>query len=173
MTLLQYITFYCKQLPLRGQEVLSLQLQKNFDDFNFIFMLWEFIMLEILGMELQLTLKLFRLKILQNLCVLGKFLFTNNYFFFANINCHVATVWWIKPYNSRFSVAFSFLVFNKGIMLEFDNLFITTVPLSIVLRMFYTVENVFVRGQFIYFLCYTIGEVFGNIWWVVGVKIDI
>ena len=56
-------------------------------------------------------------------------------------------------------------------MLEFDNLFITTVPLSIVLRMFYTVENVFVRGQFIYFLCYTIGEAFGNIWWVVGVKL--
>ena len=36
MTLLQYITFSCKQLPLRGQEDLPLQLQEDFDDFDLL-----------------------------------------------------------------------------------------------------------------------------------------
>ena len=34
MTVLQHITFHRKQLPLRGQKVLPLQLQEDFDDFG-------------------------------------------------------------------------------------------------------------------------------------------
>ena len=34
MTLLQYVTFCFKQLPLGGQEDLSIQLQEDFDDID-------------------------------------------------------------------------------------------------------------------------------------------
>ena len=56
MTLLQYMTICCKQLPLRGQKDLSLQLQEDFDDFDSsllkIFLLRDFIILEIFDIEL-------------------------------------------------------------------------------------------------------------------------
>ena len=85
ITLLRYITFCRKQLPLREQEDLSLQLQIDFNGFNSsllkIFLLLDFLMVKTFGIEPQLISTLFQLKILWNLCVLGQCLSSRKKFF--------------------------------------------------------------------------------------------
>ena len=124
MTLLQWITFCCKQLPLRGQKVLSLWL-RNFDDFDvsllkIFFYCGSLLCWKHLALNFTWPWHCFSWKLL-----IVEFVHVRK--MFANISYHPANVWWIKPYNSMPSITFSFLHFIRYIIPEFHILLITTV----------------------------------------------
>lgn len=100
-----------------------------------------------------------------NLCVLGKCLSSNKKNFLQIL---IAT---LQLYGGLNHII-SFLL-SKDIMLEFDVLFITSVLYSVVVKFFFTVENLFIRWQFDCLLWYIIGEFFGNVWWMVWMVIEL
>ena len=85
---------------------------------------------------------------------------------------------YLRPFCCEILLRFKYLALNFNWLWHCSSwksyiLFMTTVLQSVVVKIFCAVENVFVRWQFVYSLLYAIGEIFGDVWWVVGVNSDI